>query len=179
MKSIYYIAIAAITLFIFQSSAHAAGYVGLGYGETDYDAGNISSFDDPSSIEFFVGFKPSENLGFEIGYVNFGEADDGIPPEWHLEATSLAFSLLGIAPVGSKAEAYFQFGLHMWDIELSEDGFGKFAEDDGNDFFYGIGFRGYVNEQVGLGVRYNKYTFDGDFDSDVTRLVFNAQFAFE
>ena len=117
-----------------------------------------------------------ENLGFEFGIVSFGEADDGAPPEWHLEVDSLAFSLLGIAPVGEQSEIFFQIGFHKWDAELSEDGFGKFAEDDGTDIFYGLGFRMNVTEKFGLGLRYNNYDFDGD---DVTRLSFNAQMTFD
>ena len=160
LKIKYYL---GLVLLIACTGASAAGYIGIGFGETDYDADSISTFG---------GFRSSENLGFEIGYVDFGEADDGLPPEWHLEADSLAFSLLGIAPVGASAEVFFQFGLHMWDAELSEDGFGVFAEDDGNDIFYGFGFRAHVTERLSLGLRYNSYDFDGD---DVTRLNFNAQ----
>lgn len=165
----------ALALLWFCTSASASGYIGIGYGETDYDAGSLSTFDDPDGIELFAGIRYSENLGFEFGIVNFGEADDGIPPEWHLEADSLAFSLLGIAPIGPRSEVFFQLGLHMWDIELSEDGTGKLADDDGNDIFYGIGFRANVTDKVGLGIRYNVYDFDGD---DVTRLNFNAQIGF-
>ena len=64
----------------------------------------------------------------------------------------------------------------MWEAELSEDGFGVFAEDDGTDIFYGLGFRGNITEKVGLGLRYNNYDFDGD---DVTRFTLNAQINFE
>lgn len=162
-----------LVLLIAFTSASAAGYVGIGFGETDYD---VPNFDDPTGIEIYGGFKSSENLGFEVGYVDFGEADDGIPPEWHLEADSIAFSLLGIAPVAPSAEIFFQFGLHMWDAELTEDGFGVLAEDDGNDIFFGFGFRATVTERFGVGLRYNNYDFDGD---DVTRLNFNAQIAID
>ena len=163
----------AIALFCFCTSASASGYVGIGFGETDYD---VSPFDDPDGIEIYLGFESNENLGFEFGIVDFGEADDGIPPEWHLEADSLAFSLLGKAPVGEKAEVFFQFGLHLWDAELSEDGFGVLAEDDGSDIFYGFGFRGNITDKVGLGLRYNNYDFGGE---DVTRLSLNAQINFD
>ncbi len=165
----------ALALVWFCTGASASGYIGIGYGETDYDADAISTFDDPDGIEFYAGFRSNENLGFELGIVDFGEADDGIPPEWHLEADSLAISLLGIAPIGPGSEVFFQLGFHMWDIELTEDGFGEIAEDDGNDLFYGFGFRANVTENVALGIRYNVYDFDGD---DVTRLNFNAQLGF-
>ena len=93
-----------------------------------------------------------------------------------MEADTLGFSLLGIAPLSEQLEVFFQFGIHMWDAEFSEDGFGVFFEDDGNDIFYGLGFRANVTEKVGFGFRYNNYDFDGD---DVTRIVFNAQLNFE
>ena len=159
-----------LALLVSCTSVSAAGYVGIGFGETDYDADSISTFDDPNGTEVYVGFRSGENLAIEFGIVDFGEADDGIPPEWHLEADSLAFSLLGIAPVGPGSEIFFQLGFHSWDIELSEDGFGVFAEDDGSDLFYGFGFRTKVTEILGLGLRYNIYDFDGD---DVTRINFN------
>ena len=165
----------ALTLLWSCTGAMASGYIGIGYGETDYDADSISSFDDPDGLEIYAGFRSSEHLGFELGMVDFGEADDGIPPEWHLEAESLAISLLGIAAIGQRSEIFGQFGFHMWDAELSEDGFGVFAEDDGTDIFYGLGFRANVTKNVDLGIRYNVYDFDGD---DVTRLNFNAQLGF-
>ena len=154
------------------TGAMASGYIGIGYGETDYDADALSTFDDPNGLEIYAGFRSSEGLGFEVGMVDFGEADDGIPPEWHLDADSLALSLLGIAAIGPRSEVFVQFGFHMWDIELTEDGFGRIAEDDGSDIFYGFGFRADVTGNVGLGIRYNVYDFDGD---DVTRLNFNVQ----
>ena len=169
----------AVVLLFFHSSVLASGYAGIGVGKTDYDANEISSFDDPFGIELFAGYRSSENLGFEFAFVSFGEADDGIPPEWHLEADSLAFSLLGIAPVGAKSAVFLQLGFHMWDIELSEDGFGVFAEDDGNDLFFGFGFRGNARDNIDLGIRYINYDFGSDYDRDVTRLVLNVQFNFE
>lgn len=166
----------ALALLFFCTGAMASGYIGIGFGETDYDADSISTFDDPDGTEIYAGFRTSDGLGFELGMVDFGEADDGIPPEWHLEADSLAFSLLAIAAVGSGSEIFAQFGFHMWDIELRQDGFGKLAEDDGTDIFYGFGFRANVAGNIDLGIRYNVYDFDGD---DVTRLNFNLQFGFD
>jgi hypothetical protein len=53
-----------IALFISYTCASASWYAGIGYGETDYDADAISTFDDPIGIEFYIGNKFSENLGF-------------------------------------------------------------------------------------------------------------------
>ena len=169
----------SIALLCFCTGVSASGYVGFGIGKTDYDADDISTFDDPVGIDIYLGYEFSENLALEFGFISFGEADDGIPPEWHLEADSFAFSLLGKAPVGEKSEVFFQLGFHSWDVELSEDGFGVFAEDDGIDKFWGVGFRANVSDKVELGLRLNRYDFDNSFEADVTRFSINAQMGFE
>lgn len=56
------------------------GYIGLGFGSVDYDADSISSFDDPTGFEIILGKEISRNLSFELSYIDFGEADDGIAP---------------------------------------------------------------------------------------------------
>ena len=173
MKLSHYLVIA---IFGISTQVNAAGYAMIGMGKTDYDAGAISTFDDPTGFEFVAGFDTSDRISVEIGIVQFGEADDGIPPEWHLEADGIVISGLYKTDVGENAEVFVQLGLNMWDAELSEDGFGVFAEDDGTDIFYGIGLNFMTSEKLGLGVRYNIYDFDGD---NVTRFTFNAQFLYE
>ena len=168
MKSIFI----AVSLLLLSFNSYAAAYLGMGFGKVDYDADAISTFDDPTGLEFFIGNNFSDNLAFELGIVKFGESSDGIPPEWRLEADSLAFSLLGKSQVSETAQIFFKFGLHSWDISISEDGFGVFGEEDGTDIFYGFGANFKVSNQVGLGFRYNIYDFDGD---DVTMFSFNAQ----
>jgi hypothetical protein len=148
-------------------------YIGIGYGETDYNADDISSFDDPGGFETYFGYGFTENLAFEIGFVDFGEADDGIPPNWYLWAYSVGISSLLKVPLGEKAEVFTQIGFHMWNNEISEDGLGTLNTDDGIDLFYGFGFNFNVTNKFGLGLRYNNYDFDGD---DVVRILLTAQF---
>ena len=173
MKLSHYLVIA---IFGISTQVNAAGYGMIGMGKTDYDAGYISTFDDPMGFEFVVGFDTSDSVSVEFGIVQFGKADDGIPPEWHLKGDGLVISGLFKANVSEDAEVFVQLGLNMWDQEISEDGFGVFAERDGTDIFYGIGLNFMTNKKFSLGVRYNNYDFDGD---DVTRFTVNAQFPFE
>lgn len=173
MKLSHYLVIATIVI---STQVNAAGYAMIGMGKTDYDAGAISTFDDPMGFEFIAGFNTSDRVTVEIGIVQFGEADDGIPPEWHLEGDGMVISGLFKSELSEDAEVFLQMGLNMWDIEFSQDGFGVFAEDDGTDIFYGIGFNFKASENFGLGVRYNSYDFDG---ADVTRFTLNAQIPFE
>jgi len=173
MKLSHYLVIA---IFGISTQVNAAGYGMIGMGKTDYDASALSTFDDPMGFEFVAGFDTSDRISVEIGIVQFGEADDGIPPEWHLKADGIVISGLYKTDVSEDAEVFLQLGLNMWDAELSEDGLGVIAEDDGTDIFYGIGLNFMTNEKFSLGVRYNNYDFDGD---DVTRFTFNVQLRFE
>jgi hypothetical protein len=169
--------IIAIVLLWFFSSASAQQYmahqyIGIGYGETDYDADDISSFDGPGGFETYFGYGFTENLAFEIGFVDFGEADDGISPNWYLSAYTVGISSLLKVPLGEKAEVFTQIGFHMWKNDISEDGLGVFDKDDGIDFFYGVGFNFNVSNKFGVGFRYNNYNFD---DDDVVRVLLTAQ----
>lgn len=159
-----------LMLFCFASTASAAGYVGASIGKTDYD---VPPFDDPIGFEIMGGADISQNAAFEVSYVNFGESSDNIPPEWKLSATSLTFGALLKAPLSPTANAFVKVGMHMWDIELKEDGFGLLGEDDGTDIFFGFGASFNVDPRLSVGVRYMSYDFDGD---DITQLLFNVMY---
>jgi hypothetical protein len=154
----------------------AAGYGMIGIGKTDYDADAISSFDNPVGFDLVLGFNSSPGIAFEIGMVQFGEASNGNSPESHVEAEVIVVSGLFKSNLDQDTEIFLQFGLNLWEMELTQDGTGLIAKDDGNDLFLGIGLSNRLNEKVSLGVRYNLYDFDGD---RVKRLTFNAQYLFE
>ena len=156
--------------FCFAGTASAAGYVGVSMGKTDYD---VPPFDDPIGFEILGGADLSQNVAFEASYINFGESSDNIPPEWKLSATSWAFGALLKAPINPTAQAFVKVGMHMWDIELKEDGFGLIGEDDGTDMFFGFGAAFSIAPRMNFGVRYMSYDFDGD---DVTQLLFNLTY---
>jgi len=161
-----------LVLFFFASTSSAAGYVGASIGKTDYD---VPTFDDPIGFEIMGGADLSQNVAFEVSYINFGESSDNIPPEWKLTATSLAFGALLKAPLSPTASAFIKVGMHMWDIELKQEGFGLLGDDDGTDMFFGFGAAFNIDPRLAVGVRYMSYDFDGD---DITQLLFNATYGF-
>jgi hypothetical protein len=151
------------------------GYIGIGFGSVDYDADSISNFNDPTGFELIVGKEIDRNLSFELSYIDFGEAHDGTAPVWRLDASSITAGALIRAKAGQTADVFLKLGLHSWDIDLKEDGFGTLASDDGTDMFYGFGVMVKTGDNLGIGARYNVYDFDGD---DVTMLSINAQLSF-
>lgn len=157
------------------ASATDTGYIGIGFGSVDYDADEISSFDDPTGFEILVGKEINRNLSFELSYIDFGEADDGVAPVWRLDGDAITAGALIRAKAGKTADVFVKLGMHSWDVELTEDGAGVIGTDDGTDIFYGFGVTVKTSDQVSIGARYNSYDFDGD---DVTMLSINAQLGF-
>jgi opacity protein-like surface antigen len=151
------------------------GYIGLGFGSVDYDAESISNFNDPTGFELMLGKEISRNLSFELSYIDFGEADDGTAPVWRLDGKSITAGALLGGKVGKTADVFLKLGLHSWDIDLTEDGAGVIARDDGTDIFYGFGVAVKTSDNISIGARYNIYDFGGD---DVTMLSINAQLSF-
>ena len=166
MKKLYL----AMALFCFSTSSMASGYAGIGIGTVDV-AEDVSSFDSTVGFELMVGTEINPNISVEASYVDFGEADDGVPPEWHASASTLAFGVLAKAPVNEQVEVFFKVGLHLWNVEVSEDGFGVFVDDDGTDLFFGFGASMEVNNQISVDARYTSYDF-GTVDLDL--LTHNA-----
>ena len=151
------------------------GYIGLGIGSVDYDAESTSNFDDPTGFELMVGKEISRNLSFELSYLDFGEADNGTAPVRRLEGKTITAGVLLRAKAGSAADVFVKLGMHSWDRDLTEDGAGVIAKDDGTDIFYGLGVMVKATDKLSFGARYNVYDFDGD---DVTMLSINAQLGF-
>jgi len=151
------------------------GYIGIGFGSVDYDADEVSSFNDPTGFEILVGKEIDRNLSFELSYIDFGEADDGVAPVWRLEGSSITAGALVRAKAGQTADVFLKLGMHSWDRELTEDGVGIIGSDDGTDFFYGFGVTVKASSNIGIGARYNVYDFDGD---DVSMLSVQAQLSF-
>ena len=172
MKKISYITVALLCAC---TNVMASGYVSGGLGTVDAGLDDVSDFDDPIGFELIIGNNINENISIEASYIDFGEASDSVAPVWRVTLNTLAFGVLAKAPINENFNVFMKLGLHMWDVEASEDGFGVFAEDDGTDFFYGVGATMKVNQKVSFGARYNSYDMDGD---DVTMFSLNAQIDF-
>ena len=168
-----------VTLLAVFGNCAASWYMGGGIGRTDYGLEELSRFDKATGFELMLGNSVNRNLSFEASYIDFGESDDGIPPVWRVDAESLAFGALLTAPVASGFDVFVKLGLHIWDIEVAEDGFGVFAEDDGNDLFFGFGAAVRVDKNLRIGARYNVYDYElGPVDDEISMLLVNILVGF-
>ena len=151
------------------------GYIGLGFGSVDYGIDSNSNFDDPTGFELILGKEISRNVSFELSYLDFGKADNGTIPVRHLEADAITAGALLRGKLGKTADVFLKLGMHAWDSEMTQDGAGIIASNDGTDMFYGFGAMVKTTDNLSIGARYNVYDFDGD---DVTMFSINAQLSF-
>ena len=178
MKLITILCSFAVLLAVYGSSG-ASWYFGGGIGIVDYGLEEASSFDTSTGFELIVGNRVNRNFAIEASYIDFGEADDGIPPVWRVDMESVAFGALLNAPVAESFDIFVKLGVHIWDAEVAEDGFGVFAKDDGNDLFLGFGAAVKVDRNISIGVRYNLYEYAiAPFDDDASMLLLNVLVGF-
>ena len=151
------------------------GYIGLGFGSVDYGVDSNPNFDDPTGFELILGKEITRNVSFEISYIDFGKADDVATAVRHLEADAITAGALLRGKIGKTADVFLKLGMLSWDSEITQDGAGVIASNDGTDIFYGLGAMVKTTDNLSIGARYNVYDFDGD---NVTMLSINAQLSF-
>ncbi len=157
-----------------------SAYIGAGGGwyGVDGDLADGASFGDIDEVDdedimfkVFAGGKFNSWLGFEGGYVNFGEADD---ENASFEADGFTLALVGFIPVSWFFSPYVKVGGFYWDAETSVPGSGT-SEDDGTDIFYGAGGEIMFTQNIGARLEYERYEFE---DQDVDSASLNFLYAF-
>ena len=164
--------IAVCVLTALASISHAGGYVSASIGQTDLD---VPSFDDARSLAISGGYKVNKNFALEASYIDLGESEDDIDPIWTVEIDGLNFSAVGILPVNEQVDLFAKAGMYMWDVSVSEAGFGEFYSEDGTDLSYGFGASINLAEQFSLIFEYQKFDVD---DEDVSNISLGARFNF-
>lgn len=111
----------------------------------DGAVGNANVEEDDSDLEGDAtyyrlggGYQYSDGVGFEGGYWDLGEAEDGI---FTASADGLYLAVKGISKTSESMHLFARVGLYMWDATRCAGGFGC-IDDDGSDPFIGggIGF---------------------------------------
>ena len=161
-----------LMLLLAASLAQAGPYMGFKFGTLDYD---LPYFDDATTFEIMLGNRFNENFAIEASYIDLGESEDGIPPVWTISGSSLGLGMRVFAPVTDQVELTGRIGIHSWELQLDEDGYGTLFEDDGTDLFYGFGVNFGLTPNLGLGAHYTIYDLD---EEDVTSLSFDMMFRF-
>ena len=165
----------------------AAPYVGFSIGQAtiddacdDINIPGVSCDDSDTSFKIYGGSKVNKNFGFEIAYVDMGQAEltDGVTTIKY-EATGFNFSALGIIPVSNNVDIFGKAGLMLWDAEASISAPFNVSEDDnGTDITFGVGINFNASEKFAIRAEFEKFNNVGDEDttgeSSVTVLTVGA-----
>ena len=167
--------------------------------------GGAALDDTDTGFKLFVGKKIKVagvpgvgSVGYEGFYVNFGEStltgdngdgfsEDGVGYSFTANNVSVkfegqAFGAGGILyfPVTDQASVRAKVGLARWDFEatLSAPAVGSFATDeDGIDFYFGIGASYQLGTNFAVGLDYERYTLSNGLD-DVDFISGAVQYSF-
>ena len=185
-----------LTLACFTLSAPAsAGYLGAAFSKntvSDWNEGfiqdgslsNTSSEDSDTGFRVLGGGEFSPNLGFEVGYSDFGEAttkgtSDGSvfwaagPVKGSAGVKGFDASLVGRLPTSESLSLLARLGVLKWDADFkATDSSGSLSDSDsGSDTFFGLGAEFGGKGPTKLRAEWTKYKIDSSAgDNDVTSL---------
>lgn len=151
--------------------AYAGASVGW-YGLED-DVEDEEFDDDNSAFRIYAGGRFHEYFGVEAGYANFGELegeDDAADADFQADGFEIA--ALGYLPIG-QFSPFIKVGQLFWESETNVGPVS--ADDDGNDFFFGVGAQYDVNEAFAVRLEANRYEMA---EADVDALWASAQLNF-
>lgn len=187
MKKLTTLATALVVLGL-SSGAHAASwatssYTGVGYIDEGF-------FDDESfSSSFSLVYRFGETLGLEAGYTSFGDFENdfrlGTGASGGEARADIDGFTIGLNWLGAINEQWYltaRAGLWIWDGEvalvLPEVGTLR-GEDDGTDFYAGLGFGYQFTERFGAGLGLSYYGADlDDEDTGLTIVGLNTNYRF-
>ncbi len=124
-----------------------------------------------------VGVNVSENLAFEAGYKDFGEAsesakEDGVTVDASVEATAFTIAAVGKLPLGSSAKLFGKIGLDIWETETTIKGSGLGVSrtwsdsDDGADLSFAVGAAFDITESTDIHIEYQLHKFEYQFENE-------------
>ena len=165
-------ALIASSILLSSAAFAEGGYIGVSVGQTDLD---VSGFDDGDSLAFAAGYRINENFALEASYLDLGDSEDDIDPVWTVESDGFNFAVVGIIPVGEMVEIFGKAGVLMWDLSVSEAGYGEFYSEDGNDISLGFGATVNFTKQFAMVFEYQSFEID---DEDVSNISLGARLNF-
>lgn len=136
--------------------------------------GLVEASGDDLSFGVRGGFAFNPNIALEVGYHDYGDAE-----QEYFDDTSDQFNVVALS-AGIKSSIVFdngfslsaRVGVSLWDLDLYFSEYGSIvyaASDDGSDFYVGIGGQMKITERVHIGAEYTLTELDvsfGEFSFD-------------
>ena len=173
-------ALAVLLAITATSQAYAAGYFGLGLGQSfvDIEAPGDASVDEKdTSFKIFGGVTFNPHLKLEFAYADLGEASAEIPvflftiPVSNiisLKTTAISAAVIGQANVSDNFGFYGKLGIARWDSEVNDEyralvtatpqSISVSSSDSGFSPTFGFGIDVKVSSNISLRAEWERYT---------------------
>jgi len=153
-------------------SQETGWYAGLGIGQskandacTGIVGPGIACDEKDTSWKIFGGYQLNKNFGFELGYVQLGEATASFAGFGSATIETKGFELLGVGtiPITQQFSLYGKWGFFRWDVDFN-DGTGLVgnASDSGTDLTYGFGVQYSFTKNLALRGEWQRYLDVGE-----------------
>lgn len=183
-KVVLGLVLAAASVEVFAQDTGIYGEVLLGNAEQEAKVEGYPSLSgDDLSFGVRGGFNFNSNFALEIAYQNYGEAEESYIDEVGNDindkfgASAFGAGVKASIPFENGFSISARLGLSLWDIDIDETdssapGEVFSLEEDGNDFYYGIGAQFNVSSNFHVGAEYTITELDvsiGDasFDHEI------------
>lgn len=154
----------------------------FGSSNTDISLGGLNRVDDDnSSYTLGAGYAFTPNVSLEAAYRDFGSHDGetDCPPDFaclvipvptQADLTGISLSLIGSIPLTERLDAFGKVGITSWNVDF--EGISAAFDDSGEDFLYGAGLRGSIDDRWKVFAEYERH----DLDSDTAAIGVNFYF---
>ncbi|MBD2859549.1 porin family protein [Spongiibacter sp. KMU-158] len=176
MKKILSILLVSSALPAFADS-QAGGFSGevmLGLADQETKVQGAKSSGDDTSLGFRLSYSVTENVLLELGYSQYGEAENNYVDSFGdsisetMESSAFKAGVAAYAPLNDDFGLLARVGLSKWDYDFeatdsSAPGQVFKADDSGTDFYYGVGMRFNLNEKVFSSIDYTITKMDMEY----------------
>ena len=148
-------------------------YIGAGYVQSDYglDDPDLAGFDDEDSgFKMIAGWRPIDNFGVEVNYIDHGDAL--VPPDTRLGAETISGFAVGYIDF-PLLDLFAKAGATSWKVDAVTGG--ADVDEDDLDFAWGVGIQARF-WSLGARLEYEQFPIVNDEKLDTISLSFTYTF---
>ena len=148
-------------------------YIGAGYVQSDYglEDPDLAGFDDEDSgFKLIAGWRPIDNFGVEVNYIDHGDAL--VPPDTQLGAETISGFAVGYIDF-PLLDLFAKAGATSWKVDAVSGG--ADIDEDDLDFAWGVGIQARF-WSLGARLEYEQFPIVNDEKLDTISLSFTYTF---
>ena len=147
-------------------------YLGAGYVQSEYgfdDPGDVDFDDEDGGYKAIVGWRPIDNFGVEVNYIDHGDATVG---DARIGAETISGFAVGYVAL-PVVDLFAKAGATSWKVDARSDGIS--VDEDDLDFAWGVGIQARI-WSIGARLEYEQFPIVDDEKLDTISLSFTYTF---